>query len=594
MLKMSVLLKCIKYQKQFSENVILNKNKRTSNLLTLHKNTSLRVVTRNVLSPLKEINGNGVQHNKHCKINENMLAERFIKKITIENILNSIATKDDIHTSEALILLKSCNKIFDCLPAERHKFGEYVWSHLSVCNVPLGIDHYNERLQIYLKNNYDFSPTDILQSMKENGIHPNITTYEWCIEYYCRKGQINCIKLVLDSMSYQSILKYSSINRSLMWGYYQNGNMQAALEIFEQMDRFEKNNETLTILMCIYAGENEIEKVENIIKFCFFQEIALRNTDILRVIHMLVIKGHMEHINKMILYLNKFSQFSSDDIHILLQLIYSNQIDTVLRIVSSINDRPMAQICLQNLVLYSKDTCNIVKMCHSLANSGLCKDAFLQALYFSYFRNDELCLSIMKICSCINKIKPHFFWPILVKRANMYDIKGILDILKIMVNDFNVTPCVTTISSYVLPYMTNNIGLSRASLLECGISSVTIDNAVVLMWLEELKTTNAANYVRRYPGPYLYDEIGPEVLKAFLTVQNIKSLLIICRTLVEKDYEQQITYVSMDKQLLDMFADYPESKTTIKMIIIHLEKLGVQLSSNTIQTISRALEIHKT
>nr|XP_033325060.1 leucine-rich PPR motif-containing protein, mitochondrial [Megalopta genalis] len=291
----------------------------------------------------------------------------------------------------------------------------------------------------------------------------------------------------------------------------------------------------------------------------------------------------------MILHLKNSSPFLSDDIHIVLQLIYSNQMDVVLKILSHIKDESISRLCIQNLVYLSMGFYAIIKMCNSLASAELCRDPLLWALYYSYLRNDDLCLSLLKICKNDYKIKPHFFWPLLIKKVEMYDLKGMLDVLKIMVNDFNVTPCINTISNYVLPSMVADIHSSRTLLIECGISSTIIDNAFVLMWLSELKTQNAGYYVRSYRGPYMYNEIAYDIRKALFSTNDLKNLIYIYNQLIEGDesHTDTLIYVPIDKLLLDLIADYPENKTFINMVIRYFAKRGIQISYNTAQTVSR-------
>lgn len=71
---------------------------------------------------------------------------------------------------------------------------------------------------------------------------------------------------------------------------------------------------------------------------------------------------------------------------------------------------------------------------------------------------------------------------------------GILDILKIMINDFNVLPCIDTITDYVLPFTFGEISCIRNLLKKHNISETMINNAYVLLLLRKKKIIEAAIY----------------------------------------------------------------------------------------------------
>lgn len=71
---------------------------------------------------------------------------------------------------------------------------------------------------------------------------------------------------------------------------------------------------------------------------------------------------------------------------------------------------------------------------------------------------------------------------------------GILGILKIMVHDFNILPCIDTVTDYVLPFTFGEISHIRNLLIKHNISETMINNAYVLLLLRKKKTIEAALY----------------------------------------------------------------------------------------------------
>ncbi|XP_076643181.1 bicoid stability factor [Halictus rubicundus] len=602
----SHLLKCVRYQAQFSENVIFNQRKKLRSLTTLYQSDPLYVETRNMLlsSSREEVEKNkrkGRAIRNSCKISDKILWPRSLKKAEIENILQNVMSEDDIHTSEALTLLKCCNKIFDCLPSKRLQFVEYLWSHLSVCNVPLDVDHYNERLKLYLKSDYDFSPMDMLKEMKSKGICPNTTTYERCIEYFCRKGKIKCTNPLLNELSNQNITMTEDMYNSLIWGYYQNGEIETALEIFNtRIQSSTQKNETYSVYMCINAEENKFQNIKEALQTCHLRNIRLSNEDILNVVYRLTVNNYTKHIDEIILYLQNITPLSSDEIHIILKLMYINRIDIVQKILLYFKDQYISKLFIQNLVYHNTDVYTIIDMCNFLDNNDLCKNSVNWALYYSYFRNDDLCFPLLKIYKRNHTIKPHFFWPMLVRKANVYDVKGLFNILKIMINDFNISPCVRTLRDYILPYLFGNCQEARKLLITYGIDKIIVDNAFVMMYIKELKTQNAAYYAKVFPGPYLHKYIATEVKNAFVKSDDTENLTFISSRLVEDNVEnvntvyseEAITSTSIEKLLLDIMADDLITKVRFKKIVTHLETERIQLTPETTQRLRRYIGLN--
>lgn len=71
---------------------------------------------------------------------------------------------------------------------------------------------------------------------------------------------------------------------------------------------------------------------------------------------------------------------------------------------------------------------------------------------------------------------------------------GILNILNIMINDFNILPCIDTITDYVLPFTYGEVTYIRKLLMKYKISETIINNSYVLFLLKKRKIAEAAIY----------------------------------------------------------------------------------------------------
>lgn len=101
----------------------------------------------------------------------------------------------------------------------------------------------------------------------------------------------------------------------------------------------------------------------------------------------------------------------------------------------------------------------------------------------------KVCILYINISKFINN---NYFINISYVNKNIF--LGILDILKIMINDFNVLPCIDTISEYVLPFSFGEISYTKNLLIKYNVNETMFNNAYVLSLLRKRKLTEAATY----------------------------------------------------------------------------------------------------
>lgn len=87
--------------------------------------------------------------------------------------------------------------------------------------VNLDIGHYNALLRVYLENEYDFAPSDILVDLEKKGLEPNRVTYSRLIMKYCQKGDIDGATSILEYMRKKDIPINVNIFNALIFGHTQ-------------------------------------------------------------------------------------------------------------------------------------------------------------------------------------------------------------------------------------------------------------------------------------------------------------------------------------------------------------------------------------
>lgn len=91
-------------------------------------------------------------------------------------------------------------------------------AHFYCLDFQFNVNHYNCLIEVYLENEKDFSPTEILSEMLNNNIQPNTLTYENLLNYYCRKGQMSDANKILQYFKEKQIPVTEKIFSALIIG----------------------------------------------------------------------------------------------------------------------------------------------------------------------------------------------------------------------------------------------------------------------------------------------------------------------------------------------------------------------------------------
>ncbi|KAK1120820.1 hypothetical protein K0M31_011024 [Melipona bicolor] len=532
---------------------------------------------------------------------------KCIWRTEMASIIDLIDSMYVIDSHKMLSLLNWCNNINDCLSADKVNFGRSLWILLHVCNFEISVAHYNALLSLYIKNGYNFSIMELLMDMKSKQIYPNNNTYNICIKYYCMKGNIDKALILFKDMKTVHYATESTFN-SLMLGYSKSGDIENVTKVLNHMKKHElqSTTETYAVLISTYAELNNIVKIKEIIQMCNLKSIHFCNNNILNVIYILAKNNNIQDVQIMYKYLKKKNTISNEEIDVILKLISINHIHVAMTALSCIglHDKhpqfeDVIRLILEHIVNNSVVINDIIKLLTTFKDEVTFKKCFSILIYYSLMKNNELSLPLLKIFKNYCLIKPHYFWPLLINEAIKYNFQGILDILKIMINDFNVLPCIDTISEYVLPFSFGEISYTKNLLMKYNVNETMFNNAHVLSLLRKRKLTEAATYMQYFKGEYFYKIIAPDLRYVSLLKNdpqkfvNMSKILVDSTdsdlTLILNNKSYKTTFVSMDKQLHDFIFEFPSQKTWLIKIINSLIKCNIILETETVERIREFL-----
>ncbi|KAK2579524.1 hypothetical protein KPH14_010827 [Odynerus spinipes] len=531
---------------------------------------------------------------KHKKTN--IICKRLIEQI-IQHIDD---TAGHIEAWETLLILRCISYLPQCTPQERIKLANTLWNYLNMYHVPVCISHYNALLQIYIENEHKFSPSEVLSDMKKQQISPNEVTYKYFLEYYCKEGNMHESATIL-----QCIKKNYSMNESifnlLILGYSQAGDLTSAINIPNIMKKMNitPSEKTYTAIMCAYAKVNDIKSINMVLSYCEKMRIKFSDENILDVIYTLIINNNMDYVNEMfskieepvytikIYFLSKVMDIKQDIArNMFLPILFKNQWE--------VNYDKLVFFYINKLMHLNACPERIIEACVHFETKYHDKKAFNKAVYFSFQHDNEL-LTLNLLKAWKNRgyiLRPHYFWPILIKFIRKNDIQGLLHTLKDMVATYEVVPSIDTLAQFVIPYIFQTLDI-RQILIEYGIPTQIIDNAIVYEYLQNNKMRRAAAHVSAHPNVYQRCVLKKVLQQALYNTRDISSFIVIVKK-VYTETNSGTCNISIDEIILDMM-DFLHTRTScIPQMINYLYDNKLTVSMDVYKLLSPFLRDNST
>lgn len=426
-------------------------------------------------------------------------------KSEIDKILSSVHLGGKLSSLQSLLLIRCCGRpLIDSDNKESVQLVQHVWDTLVQLNVPMDVSHYNSLLNVYLEKEYKFSPSTFIAKMLENSIEPNRVTYQKMIAAYCQQGDIAGATKILEIMKNKDLPLCENVFNSLIMGHSEANDMENAIEILKTMTNagISPSADTYEVLLCAYAKRGDINAIETTMEEIKKNELNLLSTHLMEVFYSMAANGHTKIAEE---FCNTHLCNISSDVdvtRILIKLINIQQISSALTLLDTssgdstrynIRSLSLARAAIKNKNLSRED---IINICNHLNKRTDCNRTFQTIIYHGLINQSEssIIIELLKAWRDQNgEIRPHYFWPLIKSRATMNDQDGMLNILKLMIDDFKLQPSMETLRDYVIPYMIGTWKTVIVTLESLSIPMQNISWAIVSRLLYEKKNEKCWN-----------------------------------------------------------------------------------------------------
>ncbi|XP_058819809.1 leucine-rich PPR motif-containing protein, mitochondrial [Topomyia yanbarensis] len=469
-----------------------------------------------------------------------------ISRRDLEDVLEEIRVNRSATSAQSLLVIRCCgNLVPEELPEVRTALVQEIWNTLNSLNVAMDISHYNALLRVYLDNEHHFSPTEFLADLKAKGVEPNRVTYQRLISRYCQDGDIDGATKILEYMREKQLPVNEYVFNALIMGHSQADDLESATGILAVMSQagLQPSADTYTTLLCGYARKADIDYINKTLESCEQKEIYLLDKDILEILYSLATNGHADKVDPLLAKIRKQAGYNQDAVNVILRLINKGQEDVCMKLLKTMpratrNDGELANtggFLIKQLVKAKRPAEKVLAICNELQSNGLNQNAYVIALETA-LKNGivNLAIPLLKALNAQNQpVRQHYFWPLLCA-SDQPRPEGVLNILRTMLDEFDIHPNSETVREYAIP----NLGISNHEeviylLRSVGISPAVGSAGCVYIALENNNLKEAVKIASRYKAYYTPGVYRKVLVSALVHSKDFDSYIRFCRYLYD-------------------------------------------------------------
>lgn len=322
--------------------------------------------------------------------------------------------------------------------------------------------------------------------------------------------------------------------------------MESSLGILSVMKQagLEPTADTYTTLLCSYAKVGDISSILSTLDTCEKQELYLLDKDIFDIIYTLATNGHSSKVDEIIPHLRKSAGYNQDAVNLIFRLTNKGQEEVAFKILKTMprgtrSDGELSDtgsFFIKQMVKAKCPTDKILSICKELQETGLNARAFLVAVEAGVTSGlVEIAIPFMKELKKSGlPVRQHYFWPLICTEAKSGNGDHVLDVIRQMQNDFELSPNSETIRDYVVPNLAEKNSEKMITLLRsAGVSVATAATSVVYNLLVEHRLKDAATLATSYSVYYPPGLHRRPLVSALMKTNDIDSYIRFVRQMYD-------------------------------------------------------------
>ncbi|XP_059619748.1 leucine-rich PPR motif-containing protein, mitochondrial [Phlebotomus argentipes] len=458
------------------------------------------------------------------KIRGDAAANHRIARTQFEEVISQLP-QHQTSQDNILFLLRSCGTFFpDLTVQERDEYVSKIWEFIKKSTAPTA-DDYITLLEVRRKNRQCI--LDYKSFLEELNIPASARIYEELLYLSAECNLIDEVYKILAEMKEKQFPATEKVFNALILAHSRNRDLKNVELVLETMAaaNVEQSPATATELIKAYVENKTLDRAAGVLGK---EGIFLAPEQILTIVKVAVSNNVDQFFVAAIVKYLPEEIFNKRTIHALLrnlltELVYEGKWNKTLEVLNSL-PKPVfhsnedldgyATFLINDMIKKGCSAEDVIALCASLAKSGRNTRALHVAIEISLRRSSPMSLDLLQELSHNEELKPHYFWPLIIRNFTIMGEQGILDVMTEM-SKLGVPPDSETINLYVLPRLSIILKhpVSAIKLMEdCGVR------------MSQLLTPLASNLLMQKRFQETYDIVS--LYQAKVNCEDLVSSLI--------------------------------------------------------------------
>ncbi|XP_055388591.1 leucine-rich PPR motif-containing protein, mitochondrial isoform X2 [Condylostylus longicornis] len=369
------------------------------------------------------------------------LTQGYVNYELLGKVINSL-NSTRLSEEQSNFLLESINGLYTISPEQRMKSFRQLWEYFKTNNY-LNQEKILIALKVFQNNKIDLHEAKIyLNDFKD--LKKDLGIYEELVHLACESGDIEkAAAEVLAEMRENNLPLTHKIFNSLIAGHAKNGNITGCESVLDTMNaaNLEPSKDTFFELLIAYINNKLEKKAESLLDKILH---VLTTDQILMLVKSAASTSSPELarlIKKLLEDAGNITDLPMNLRSVCVEFIYADKVDSAFLILDSFpnpnnensDTDKFGQFFVFELLKsgqYSDEKC--IEICRKLIESGKNERALHIACEVVLRRNCQKAETYLKALSNVEKLRPHYFWPLLNHNFKKRGEMGVFETLKLM------------------------------------------------------------------------------------------------------------------------------------------------------------------
>ncbi|XP_073231331.1 uncharacterized protein [Porites lutea] len=373
------------------------------------------------------------------------LGTLVMKPVLLRVFKEILHREGGISSLQAYQVLRNCgSELLYEKPESRVELAHHFWDQFMEIGVKPDVMLYNALLSVYIQNNHNFNPLEVLEKMEKNTIEPNRTTLLLLMQGYAQKGDIAGAFKVLEFIKAAQMPLTEQVFAALITAYGFNGDRESARGVFDLMreNGLEPDLDSYTALLAMYGEAGDMESIMKTVNEMQEKRVYPNRKVFLSVLDSLSKRGHLGPIRDLLQTPIVRTLVEGDLKDLMLAVATRGEINSAFIFLGHMAETgggrrtPLKpEFALLKQVILSGQPIDIILVTiHELEKLGAFRNVYEDALDLTFDKkNPEITLAVLQeMLQKKLRVRTHYFYPLLAMYANNENAKGAQELVNLM------------------------------------------------------------------------------------------------------------------------------------------------------------------